>query len=340
MRKRRSLSWLIIASLAGATFASAGDKAKDYRDDALRPAPEVEVFAADHALLGSDLEKVHKIIEVAHDKFLFPRVDRERMGQWLADPREAAKSRASLREKEASLERLYEKRKAALLTGEEDKQCRDWQREIFIDTHDLKVFEEVIRKKDIDLQDIPFAVSGAEAVAYGISDGCTTAAKTFIVLAQAAGLKETRFVVTGNVPDYNLACPAKGRPRKPDVTINGHFFAMVKIDGRWALVNCTYFDPYSQDEETRYEIFFELDGQAVDPDMLRSRILKVPSFQREASGKAPNPPNRLYVIGVGRDSQDDLDVENYEALMNLSVSGDRNSRLCRLDPFESPERGR
>lgn len=331
-RKRLSLKF-VTAALSVLILVATGSGAKDYRDEALKVIPEVETFVVEHGIVGSDLEKVHKIIEVAHDKFLFPRVERERMEKWLADPKEEAAFRASLQEKKISLKRLYDKRSSALLTAEEDKQRQEWQREVFAGDHDLKVFDEVIRKKDILPLDIPFAVSGEEAVVYGISDGCTTAAKTFIVLALAAGLKETRYVATGNVPDYNLACQAKGKPRKPDITINGHFFALVKVDGRWALVNCTYFDPYSEDEKTRYEIFFNLDGRDVDPEMLKSRILKVPSFQREAAKGAPNPPNRLYVIGVGRDSQDDMDIENYDALMNLSVSGDRNSCICQYDRF-------
>jgi hypothetical protein len=337
MRIRRYLlSFGIVAmALAGETLALGGTvrKSKNYRDDALIVTPEVEAFVARHRITGSDLAKVHRVIEVAHDKFLFPLVARGRMERWLADPSEVAKFRASLETREAELRRLREKRLTALLSEVEDKSLHQGQRDVFLDGHDLKVFEEVIRKKDIGPDDVPFAVSGAEAVAYGITDGCTTAAKTFIVLAQAAGLKETRFVATGNVPDYNLACLAQGRPRKLSVTINGHFFAMVKIKDRWALVNCTYFEPNSEDEEIRYEIFFELDGQAVDPEMMRSRILRVPSFQRDAADGTPGPPQRLYVIGVGKDSRDDLDVENYDALMNLSVSGDRDSPVCRRDPF-------
>jgi hypothetical protein len=334
VRRRRLSLKLVTAALFVLVLVATGRGAKDYRDDALKVTPEVEAFMAEHDITGADLEKVYKIIEVAHDKFLFPRVERGRMEKWLVNPKEEADYRAFLQEKKISLKRLYDKRSSSLLTAEEDKQRQEWQREVFMGDHDLKVFDEVIRKKDILPQDIPFAVSGAEAVVYGISDGCTTAAKTFIVLALAAGLKETRYVTTGNVPDYNLACPAKGKSRKPDITINGHFFAMVKVDGRWALVNCTYFDPYSEDEKTRYEIFFSLDGQDVDPEMLRSRILRVPSFQQEAAKGAPNsPPTRLYVIGVGRDRRDDMDIENYDALMNLSVSGDRNSPICRYDRF-------
>jgi len=333
MQKRRDRSHLAVAALFGLALLAAGIGAKDYRDEALKVTKDVEAFVARHCITGSDLEKVHKIIEITHDKFLFPRVDRERMETWLQNPGKAEEFRNSLEKQKADLRGLYEKRVTHLLSGAEDKLRQESQQAVFIGEHDLGVFNEVIREKDISPQDIPFAVSGAEAVVYGISDGCTTAAKTFIVLAQAAGLKETRYVATGNVPDYNLACPSKGQPRQPEITINGHFFALVKIEGRWALVNCTYYNPYSENDEIRYEIFFNLDGQEVNPDMLKLRILKIPSFQRDAGGGTPPPPNRLYVIGVGKDSQDDLDIENYDALMNLSVSGDRNCPECKYNRF-------
>jgi hypothetical protein len=332
MQKRHDRSHLFVVAFFSMTLLAAGKGAKDYRDEALKVTKEVETFVARECIKGSDLEKVHKIIEVTHDKFLFPRVDRDRMETWLKNPDKAEEFRNSLEKQKTDLRRLYEKRITHLLSAEEDKQRQELQQAVFIGEHDLRVFNEVIRKKDISPLDIPFAVSGAEAVVYGITDGCTTAAKTFIVLAQAAGLKETRYVATGNVPDYNLACISKGQPRRPEITINGHFFALVKIEGRWALVNCTYYNPYSEDDEIRYEIFFNLDGQEVNPDMLKLRILRIPSFQRDAGGTLP-PPNRLYVIAVGKDSQDDLDIENYNALMNLSVSGDRNCPECKYNRF-------
>jgi hypothetical protein len=325
MKSELSTVPLIIVMLSAAVLGS-----KDYRDEALKVTKEAEAFVARHGVTGTDLEKVHKIIEITHDKYLFPRIDRRRMGDWMQDPRKAEEFRNSLNRTKADLKRLYEKRASQLLTEAEVKQRKEWQEAVFMGEHDLDVFYALVRKKDITSEDLPFAVSGAEAVEYGISDGCTTFTKTFIVLAQAAGIRETRFVATGNVPDYNRACPSQNQPRQPKITINGHFFALVKIEGKWALVNCTYYDPYSEDDNGKYEIFFTLDGQEVNPDMLKMRILKIPSFQHEGT---PPPPNRLYVMGVGKDSRDDLEIENYDALMNLSVSGDRNCPDCKFPRF-------
>jgi len=331
MKRPGLTSWLLSVSLIIVLASAAVLGYKDYRDEALKVTKEVEAFVARHGIAGTDLEKVHKIIEITHDRYLFPRIDRRRMGDWMKDPGKAEEFRTSLNRTRADLKRLYEKRTGQLLTEAEVKQRKDWQEAVFMGEHDLKVFDGLVRKKDVTSEDLPFAVSGAEAVVYGVSDGCTTFTKTFIVLAQAAGIRETRFVATGNVPDYNRACPTLNQPRQPKITINGHFFALVNIEGRWALVNCTYYDPYSGDDTGKYEIFFSLDGQEVNPEMLKMRILKIPSFQHEGT---PPPPNRLYVMGVGKDSRDDLEIENYDALMNLSVSGDRDCPDCKFPRFK------
>jgi len=52
--------------------------------------------------------------------------------------------------------------------------------------------------------------------------------------------------------------------------------------------------------------------------------LKIPSYQLENF-----PSSQLLVVGIGQDKDDDLDVENHRALMNLSAGGDRESPICR-----------
>jgi hypothetical protein len=316
------LSFLLISSPA--------QSQKDYHHDDLAVTEKVKTFILDHNITGSDLDKIHRIIEIMHDKLLFIRVKRSRIQGWLQEPEEIEVFKSQLRTAVEELRQINYRRLTALLSKDEYEKRKELQEFIFYGMHDLSVYSNVIQKKDIYPQDLPFVVSGAEAVEYGIADGCTTATKTFIVLAKAAGIKEVRFVPTGNVLDYNKACQAKGKTRKPGITINGHFFALAKIQGKWALVNCTYFEPYSLEDSIRYEIFFELDGEEVSPEMLTNRILKIPSFQRE--GK-PRPPSRLYVIGVGKDNDDDLDIENYKALMNMSVSGDRDCAICKCSQF-------
>ncbi|MBN1222360.1 MAG: hypothetical protein JXB23_03875 [Candidatus Aminicenantes bacterium] len=249
----------------------------------------------------------------------------------MQNPHSVEEFRTHLSKQKEDLDLLHKKREKELLSEEEVKRRKELLRSIFFAEHNLRIYETVISKKDIYSDDLPFVVSGAEAVEYGISDGCTTATKTFIVLAKASGLNELRFVCSCNTEDYNSACPAVGKLRKEGVTINGHFFALARIADKWALVNCTYFEPYAEDNSLKYEIFFNLDGEEITPDTLQFKTIRVPSFQREAT---PPPPKVLYFAGVGKDSDDDMNIENYRALMNLSVSGDRDSGICRLNPFQ------
>ena len=301
---------------------------KDYQNDALEITDKVEEFVMSHCICGTDLEIVRKIIEIIHDEHYFVRIDRKRMERWVTAPQEAQEFKGQLEWLESALDQLNRLRMIWPLSQTQELERKELEKEIFYGKHDLQAYENVFRKKDIYARDIPFAVSGAEAVEFGISDGCTTAAKTFIVLAKAAGIDDIRFVCTGCTSNYNDACPVHGQTRNQEVTINGHFFALVKIDGKWALVNCTYFNLQAVNEQACYEIFFSLEGMDFSPENLKLRILKIPSFQKEEICQ-----KRLYVIAVGADCNDDLDVENYEALMNLSVSGNRDCSTCRHISF-------
>lgn len=301
---------------------------KDYKDDSLAVTEKVREFVERYDIRGSDLEIVQKIIRLTHDELLFIKVDRSRIQSWIESPEEAEEFRIYLEWLTNALEYLNKLRSLWPLSHEETVNREDLSKQIFYGEHDLRVFEDVIKKKNIYSKDLPFAVSGAEAVEFGIRDGCTTFTKTFIVLAKAAGLEEIRAVTSGCTSDYNRACPFEGVERDPGVTINGHWFALVKIEGEWALVNCTYFNPYASLESDRYEIFFTLDGEEVSPANLMLKVLKIPSFQEQGICQ-----NRLYVEGVGVDKDDDLDVENFEAKMNLAVSGDRECRICLYSQF-------
>ena len=251
------------------------------------------------------------------------------MESWVTFPDKAADFKNQLEWLGGALDQLNNLRMIWPLSRPQTLEREELEKTIYFSEHDLLAYEDVFKYKDIYAKDIPFSVSGAEAVKYGISDGCTTATKTFIVLAKAAGIENIRFVATGCTSNYNQACPIKNGARQFGVTISGHFFALVKIEDKWALVNCTYFNPHAAHEQNRYEILFSLDGLDLSPEMLNLRILRIPSFQKEGICQ-----NRLYVQAIGKHHSDDLDVENYEALMNLSVSGDRNCTTCRYDLFE------
>lgn len=326
IKRFRSSYFIIVISLLLMPSCTSAPP-NDYNHDGLEVTPQVREFIAQHEISGSDLEKVHRIIEIMHDQFLFIKIDRRQMQRWVKDQKKADEFQSHLHQLKKEFVLLNQKRLTKFLSQEEFKKRKELLKSLYFGEHNLRVFREVINRKNIYSEDLPFVVSGSEAVEYGIRDGCTTATKTFIVLAKAAGMEDIRFVPTGSIVNYNQACPQQGEPRKQDVTINGHFFALTKISGEWALVNCTYFEPYTQDESLRYEIFFELDGVLVSPEMLKDKIIQVPSFQGMSTHK------KLYVIAVGEDSNDDLNIESYRTLMNMSVSGDRDCPLCKYEQF-------
>lgn len=294
-----------------------------YKADSLEVTETVEQFVKDHKISGSDLKIVHNIIEVTHDDFLFIKIDRPELKKWIRNPTHIEDYKKSLESKKNRLEKLNRQRLEKTLTEEEHKERKTLLLQVFFEDHNIQAYENLIRHKNMVAQDLAFVVSGSEAIEHRIRDGCTTMAHLFIALAKAAGLEDVRFVIGANVNEFKKACPNLGKARIEDVEIDGHMMALAKIDGRWALVNCTHLEPYSTDEKSRYEILYELDGQAVSPEMLRGRVLRLPSYQRENF-----PPSELLIVGVGADKDDDLDVENHKALMNLSVSGSPDSPLC------------
>lgn len=294
-----------------------------YRADSIEVTETVKQFVKDHRISGSDIEIVHKIIEITHDDFLFIRIDREGIKKWIRNPALLNDFRLELESKQRRLKELNRRWLGKILTKEELQERKTLLEEIFFAEHNVQVYDNLLRYKNMEAQDLAFVVSGSEAIEHRIRDGCTTMAHLFIALAKAAGLEDVRFVVGSNVSEIKKACPQRGKPRIEDVEIDGHMMALVKIDGRWALVNCTGIEPYSTDHDIRYEIFYELDDEAVSPEMLRERVVRLPRYQRKDF-----PWSELLIVGVGADKDDDLDVENHRALMNFSVSGDRDCPVC------------
>jgi hypothetical protein len=297
---------------------------EEYRADSLKVTDAVRQFVAKHQIAGSDLEIVHKILEITHDPFLFIKIDRPMLKTWIRDPALVESFRAGLIAKKKKLAELDELRLKKVLSEKEFKERRDLTRDVFNGDHNLRVYENLLRKKTMRAEDLAFVVSGSEAIEHRVQDGCTTMAHVFIALAKAAGLKDVRFLVGANVSEFLQACPRSGPSRVLDVEIDGHMVALVKIDKKWSLVNCTYFEPFSLDESTRYEILTPFEGEDIVPEKLRGKVLRLPSFQRENF-----PPSELLIAGVGKDADDDLEVENHKALMNLSVSGDPGDAMCR-----------
>lgn len=310
---------LIIVSLAGSWACQRG-----YRADSLAVTELVRGFVSQHGISGSDMDIVQAILEVIHDPALFIRIERPMMKTWIRDASLAERFQESMAEKQARLDALQDKTRKSILSVAEVQERRELLRETYFGRHNLRVYNDLLRSKRMLPEDLAFVVSGDEAIRHRVRDGCTTMAHVFICLAKAAGIEDVRFLVGANVSEIRQACSPAGGCRDESVEIDGHMVAVVKIDERWAIVNCTYLEPYSDDPAVRYEILTSFEGQAILPESLVGKVLRFPSYQREGF-----PPRELLVAGVGSDPDDDLDVENHSALMNLSVSGDPGNPTCR-----------
>ena len=297
---------------------------KGYRADSLAVTDEVRRFVADHRIAGSDMEIVRAILEVTHDPSLFIKIDRPMLKTWIRDPGLVGQFEQSMAAKKSRLDALQRKTREGVLTVSEAQERRDLLRETFFGTHNLRVYHDLLKHKKMLAEDLAFVVSGSEAIRHRVQDGCTTMAHVFIALAKAAGIKDVRFLVGANVSEFLQACTWGGRKRTESVEIDGHMVAVVKIDGRWAIVNCSYLEPWAVDPDVRYEILTTFEGEVIVPEKLLGKILRFPSYQR-----AGFPPSELLIAGVGSNPDDDLEVENHTALMNLSVSGHPWDPTCR-----------
>ena len=75
------MKWMLIMLLSF-PFALFGE---GYKADSLKVTELVQRFVKDFKIAGSDLEIVHKIIEVTHDNFLFVKIDRPELKKWIRD---------------------------------------------------------------------------------------------------------------------------------------------------------------------------------------------------------------------------------------------------------------
>ena len=98
--------------------------------------------------------------------------------------------------------------------------------------------------------------------------------------------------------------------------------ALVRVRGQWHLVNASYFAPHA---DPAYEIFATVDGHPVAPETLPGTVLRLPSMQVQERGRSP----QLVVTCVGAPDAEDLGEHSLEANLNLAVSGDPASPLCR-----------
>ena len=167
-----------------------------------------------------------------------------------------------------------------------------------------------------DPADVFFAPSAGEIIGSRAAFGCTHYARSFIATVKTLGLisrhEDLRYVISSKADDYNSAL----KKQDFDATINGHQFAIVRIDSQWIAINT------STGMSTPLPAGFDPDAVA-PPHNIPIRF--------------PTRPHVVYVLRrIGTDWDDGCGDRSLTALMNISRSGspDNSAFLWEAFTFE------
>jgi hypothetical protein len=165
-----------------------------------------------------------------------------------------------------------------------------------------------------DLADVFFAQSAEDVFETRAAFGCTHLARAFVALSRVLGIvavpQDLRYCVSCVAEDYNVALSRKDQRR----TINGHQFAMAKIEGRWVAINT------SKAEYVLMPLEFSPD-KCVPP----SNIAVV----------FPSYGNTVFLLRrIGKNFDDDCGDCTLDALMNISRSGSVEQPSFLWAPFD------
>lgn len=163
-------------------------------------------------------------------------------------------------------------------------------------------------------RDWPFCLAGEQYITLEVTDGCTSFAKTFITLANAANLfDDVRIIITKRYEDLKKHIDLLGTGKVPSTTINGHQMVLVKDGDDWYLVNVTFYRQGGKTGVEQFEILDKIEGVPVDPKTILYREIKLPTMQGQQL-------QRLVSAAVGKDRYDDLGVHTWEDAVSIGTS--------------------
>jgi hypothetical protein len=283
------------------------------------PRDIARAFVKEYAVGLDDpgLHTVRSLIRALRTRDLFVHVERSVMARWHRDPVARAAWLARLERVAGRVAGLRSTAAARLLGEEEAAALAGAERVLHRMGRQDAAWREVYSA--VQPADYPFVLSGRKALELGVLDGCTTFSRAFCVLARAAGL-EVRLVGASDLAALRRIW-RPGQERAPG-GVNGHKMVLVRVEGRWHLVNQSVYAPHA---EPAYEIFDTVDGQAITPETLPGTVLRLASMQVDDGKRSPE----LVVTGVAPATAEDLGEHSLEANLNLAVSGDPSSPLCR-----------
>ncbi|MBI4667889.1 MAG: hypothetical protein HY747_01690 [Elusimicrobia bacterium] len=165
-----------------------------------------------------------------------------------------------------------------------------------------------------------FAPTASDIIEHKMAFGCSHYARTFIAIVKALKLlapKDIRYVVSASHKDYDTACPRKKTAYNKEMTINGHQFVMIRLDGHWWFLNTSNAD------------FEKVPAQNTDYKSTNLAV-QFPSYKNNHD----SGHDYLLVRYIGNDYNDGACDNSLENLANISVSGNKNANKCEWTRYE------
>jgi hypothetical protein len=163
--------------------------------------------------------------------------------------------------------------------------------------------------------DVFFAPSASDIIETKAAFGCSHYARSFIAVVKAlhlvANSEDIRYAITSKSDNYNQAL-AKG---DKEMTINGHQFVIVRIDGKWIALNT------SKSEWTKLPEEFTPDS-VVPPKNISVQFDSYPEIA-------------FLFRKIGKDFYDDCNDSSLIALMNIYRSGDANNQDFKWEKYSN-----
>lgn len=248
-------------------------------------------------------EAIRQLVRLLHDHDHFIHIDRNLIDRFRKPSFSIDSFKDTMQAKIAQLE--------AQLGGGIEKEEKLYELRVNLTTAEayIQTFSKCTKK------DLPFCCSGEEYVRLKMIDGCTSFAKTFITLANAASPKlfdDVRLLVTKSLEDIKKNINLLGTNTLPTENIDGHQMVLVKDKNVWYLVNVVFYRIGLNTGVEEFEIFDQIDGKPVDPDTILYKRITLPSEQGDL--------HRLVAAAVGKNRNDDLGVHTWEDSTRLAIA--------------------
>jgi hypothetical protein len=299
------------AQFAAFFLLALGLGAQDWKDKDVHVRPQSHLMHKEAAcrlmkkvpISEDPIKAMRDLVRLVHNKKWFTHIHRDHLYVFKKKGFKLERFRRKLQSRLDDLEAI------ANPTREQKREIWKLGREISALSVEWAVFNKAYSKHKS--RDWPFCLSGERYVQLGITDGCTSFAKTLITLANAGGLfDDIRLLISKRLEDLDKNRDSLGGKEEPPETLNGHQMVLFKANGKWFLVNETF---YKEGPPEKFEIVGHIRGKLITPDNIIHKLVQLPSFKGKSLGN-------LVVGGVGRNRYDDLGSWNWAGSMRIGTS--------------------